>query len=100
MCAVILVKRCFGVNRAVALSCVARTRLLWPLSANKLHEAEWGNSPNSPASDALPLIARAGQVKAAFEKHKNPAQVAKELAKAARSAGSSDDITVVIAKLG
>lgn len=40
------------------------------------------------------------QVSEAFRKQKTPSQVSYELVNAAREAGSGDDITAVIAKLG
>lgn len=40
------------------------------------------------------------KVTEAIRKQKDPRQVSKELVAAAREAGSGDDITVVIAKLG
>lgn len=40
------------------------------------------------------------QVSQAIEKQKDPRQVSQELVAAAREAGSGDDITVVVAKLG
>lgn len=41
-----------------------------------------------------------GQVAEEFGKQKSPTQVSQQLVTTARSAGSGDDITVVVAKLG
>lgn len=58
------------------------------------------SQPNVAIDIFHPLLERRGQVIEAFGKQKLPSQVSRELVNEARAAGSGDDITAVVAKLG